>query len=577
MINLLFPLAGSLALASFIALPRIAANGHLVLAFAGTTLICVVWLIALTRARKNFPLTVSLRPQHYLQAIAHCSIFVYWGFYWDPIRDAAALIAAQIVFAYVFDMLLSWSRGHDYLLGFGPFPIIFSTNLFLRFRDDWFYLQFLMVAIGFLAKEFIRWERDGKRVHVFNPSSFTLALFSFALIVTNTTPITWGDDIANLLILPPHIYLFIFLVSLPGQLMFRVTSMTLPAVLTTYLFSLAHLKITGTYFFFDSDIPIAVFLGMHLLFTDPSTSPRTELGRILYGITYGLGVVGCYWLLGEIGAPRFYDKLLPVPFMNLAVRAIDRLAMKPWMSWLNPAQLGRSLAPMRRSLVWVSLWLIAFTGMSSAKALGDYHPGHTVPFWYQACEENRNGACNNLGILYSLNCRYGSGWACNELGVLSASGRVVAAPPAELFRRACALQFSPACDNAKSPDATAFKRADPRLVDYIYLLREGKGPLPQMSAAQLFERACDQYWFAACGDLAATHLQGLPRDTGKAASLFDRACNGGHAASCSNLGLMHRLGDGVPQDRATALAKLKRACELGMADACRWLAEQGSQ
>jgi hypothetical protein len=131
------------------------------------------------------------------------------------------------------------------------------------------------------------------------------------------------------------------------------------------------------------------------------------LGRIIYGVIYGLGVVGCYWLLGAIGAPRFYDKLLPVPFMNLAVRAIDRFASQASMSWLNPARLGPSLAPMRRSLVWVSLWVVAFTGMSSAKALGDYHPGHTVPFWYQACEENRKGGCNNLGVLYSLNCGVG--------------------------------------------------------------------------------------------------------------------------------------------------------------------------
>jgi len=582
MINLLLPLAGSVLLASFIALPRIISNGYLVAAFAGASSICAVWLIALVQRRTRFALTISLRPQHYLQAIAHASIFVYWSFYWDPIRDAAPLIVAQIVFAYVFDMLLSWSRGHDYVLGFGPFPIIFSTNLFLRFRDDWFYLQFVMIAVGFLAKEFIRWERDGKRVHVFNPSSFPLALFSLALIVTNTTAITWGEDIANLLILPPQIYLFIFLVALPGQLMFRVTSMTLPAVLTTYAFSLAYLKITGTYFFFDSDIPIAVFLGMHLLFTDPSTAPRTELGRVIFGVIYGLSVVGFYWLLGAIGAPQFYDKLLPVPFMNLAVRAIDRFASRSWMSWLDPSRLGRTLAPMRRSLVWVTLWVIAFTGMSSAKALGDYHPGHTVPFWYQACEDNRTGACNNLGVLYSLNCRNGSGWACNELGVLSASGRVVAAPPAELFRRACALNFRPGCDNANAATSGAegFKRVQPGPGDYPYLLQEGKGPLPFMSNEQLYERACNQYWFAACGDLGALYFRGnlsVAADRARAAALFERACNGGHAASCSNLGLMLQRGDGVPQDQAIAIAKLKRACDLGMADACRWLAGQGSQ
>jgi len=48
------------------------------------------------------------------------------------------LLAAQLAFAYAFDMLLSWSRRDSYGLGFGPFPIIFSTNLFLWFRDDWF-------------------------------------------------------------------------------------------------------------------------------------------------------------------------------------------------------------------------------------------------------------------------------------------------------------------------------------------------------------------------------------------------------------------------------------------------------
>ena len=50
----------------------------------------------------------------------------------------------------------------------------------------------------------------------------------------------------------------------------------------------------GTYLFIDSYIPIAVFLGMHLLFTDPSTSPRTELGRLIFGAIYGLSVIVLY-------------------------------------------------------------------------------------------------------------------------------------------------------------------------------------------------------------------------------------------------------------------------------------------
>ena len=80
---------------------------------------------------------------------------------------------------------------------------------------------------------------------------------------------------------------------------------------------------TGVPYFLDSEIPSAVFLGLHLLVTDPSTSPRTPLGRLVFGVLYGLGVFGLYSLLGAIGAPTFYDKLMCVPLLNLSV-PLDR-------------------------------------------------------------------------------------------------------------------------------------------------------------------------------------------------------------------------------------------------------------
>ena len=211
-------------------------------------------------------------------------MLLYWGWYWRQVYDSAHLIAAQLLFAYAFDMLLGWSRRDAYTLGFGPFPVIFSINLFLWFKPDWFYLQFLMVAVGFAAKELIRWDKDGRRVHIFNPSSFPLAVFSLALILTGMSDLTWGQDIAITQFYPPHMYLMLFLIGLPGQFFFGVTTMTMSAVVTTYLFGLLYFAATGVYFFYDSYIPIAVFLGMHLLFTDPSTSPRTELGRIIFGV-----------------------------------------------------------------------------------------------------------------------------------------------------------------------------------------------------------------------------------------------------------------------------------------------------
>ena len=175
------------------------------------------------------------RPQHYVQALCHLSVYVYWGWYWRPVYDYAWLLVAQLLFAYAFDMLLAWSRRDSYALGFGPFPIVFSTNLFLWFRDDWFYLQFLLVAVGFLGKEFVRWHRDrADSVHIFNPSAFSLGLFSLVLIATGTTHLTRGQEIATTLSLAPHIYLFLFLVGLVVMYFFSITPVAASAAATLF-------------------------------------------------------------------------------------------------------------------------------------------------------------------------------------------------------------------------------------------------------------------------------------------------------------------------------------------------------
>ena len=176
--------------------------------FLGTGAALLAWngvlLVSARRQHRRFTLEIVLRKQHYVQALAHTSIFLYWGWYWRTVYESAYLIVAQILFAYAFDLLLAWSRRDAATLGFGPFPIVFSTNLFLWFRQDWFYLQFLMIACGFAGKQLIRWTRDGQRTHVFNPSAFSLTVFSLALILTSASDITWGQDIAITQFYPPH-------------------------------------------------------------------------------------------------------------------------------------------------------------------------------------------------------------------------------------------------------------------------------------------------------------------------------------------------------------------------------------
>ena len=499
------PFLFTLCLLAFGLLHSVRENPKLLWSFLGAGALLIAWNAVLfqsaLREGRRLTLEFVLRKQHYVQACAHISIFLYWGWYWRQVYDSAHLIVAQLVFAYAFDMLLSWSRRDTYTLGFGPFPIIFSTNLFLWFRQDWFYFQFLMVAVGFAGKEFIRWNKEGRRTHIFNPSSFTLTVFSLALIFTGMSDITWGKEIAITQFYPPHMYVFLFLVGLPGQFLFGVTSMTMSAVVTTYLFGLAYFAATGTYFFFDSYIPIAVFLGMHLLFTDPSTSPPTELGRLIFGAFYGLTTVALYALLGNAGLPTFYDKLLQVPLLNLLIQVIDRAARSKTLQAFNPAALGRSLAARQRNLAYMSIWATVFAVMSAAQGVGDGHRGQWLPFWQQACREDRPYGCLYLSQLQSNFCNGGSGWACNELGILKIQREADRPGAAASIQRGCELGFQAACLNVSrmSGGTAAVVSAPPTLDDYPIILRGSKAPITDQAPSALYTRACSQAWPDTCG------------------------------------------------------------------------------
>lgn len=493
-------LTGALLLLSFV--PRVQANPTLAASFYGAIAALLAWqaylFIEARRAGVVHGFSVLLRPQHYIQAMVQCSVYAYWGYYWRPVYDHAWLIIAQILFAYTFDMLLSWSRRRDYTLGFGPIPIILSINLFLWFRDDWFYMQFLMIALGFLGKEYVRWQRDGNNVHIFNPSAFALGLFSLVLILTGTTGLTWGQEIASTLTLAPNIYTFLFLAGLVVMYFFSITLVAGMAAITLLGFSAIYSASTGVPYFLDSDIPAAVFLGLHLLITDPSTSPRTPLGKTLFGILYGLGVFALYTLLGAVGAPTFYDKLLCVPLLNLSVIAIDKLVRSSnseaitnvWrQSWFG----GRG------NLAHMGVWIAVFVVATLFGKMDGRHTGDSLPFWQQACADGRTNSCDRLVQLESTYCGDNAAWACNELGALYREGEIVDADPAlalDYFSRACELKFPAGCANLLQDNSIA--RAEPTELDLRLMLREGGQNLMNLSVPELYERACEHDWDFAC-------------------------------------------------------------------------------
>ena len=575
----------TLLLAGLTYLPRVRINPRLAASFlaAAAVLFVLQLLLRLQVGRSGRQLRYEPNPVrvHYVQAAMQACIYAYWGWYWREVYGHLPLIAAQLLFAYALDMLVTWLRRDTWVLGFGPFPIIFSTNLFMWFRDDWFFLQFLMVATGVLGKEFIKWKRDGRLTHVFNPSAFSLFVFSLGLIVTGSTEIPWGPDIAATLGMPPHIYLEVFLVGLVVQLLFSVTLVTLSAVAALCVLNLLYTSSTGTYQFVMTNIPIAVFLGLHLLVTDPATSPRTTLGKLLFGAMYGALAFALFGLFSRFGVPTFYDKLLPVPVLNLSVRGLDRAsrALAERFRALEPATL---LGPQRLNAVAVAVWIVLFATTTATGFLGRAHPGRDPGFWRRACEQGRPGACPTWVTFLELTCKHDAEY-CNTLGHVLNEGRIVPRNPlqaAKSFASACDRGLRGGCENLRELVSTngsdALKEACGKGDDdgcFILgeLYAEGVGtPRDQAAALGLFRRLCARGWMRGCGRLGESYLggEGTAVDPARAVESFEKACAGGHAACCLAVASVYRRGTGGLENDELARQRLRRACTLGLQRAC---------
>jgi TPR repeat protein len=454
-----------------------------------------------------------------------CCVFAWWGWHARNVYEQIPLIVAQVVFLYAFSALLSWSRGRPWRLGFGPLPIIFSTNLLLWFKPEWYFLQFAMVATGALGKEFIRWRRDGQDVHVFNPSVFGQVVFAIALLATGTTrDLTLGTQIAASFEAVPDMYLLLFALGLAVQFRFAVTLMTLAAAATLGALNVAYTEWTGTYFFLSVNIGATVFLGLHLLITDPSTSPRTNLGRIAFGAMYGAGYFITYRLLEDHGAPLFWDKLLPVPILNLCVPLLDRMARLGIGGWLERGWQG-SLRPSRLNLVHMAIWASLFITMLATGFVAARHPGESLAFWQQAYEDDRPRAGKSLLRLATHRAAHDDAEACDALGMIQLEGKLVpqdAVSALRNFEKACVLGNYAGCKH----------------VVMQYLVRgEVNSPAILKLALDRVEETC-----AAGGADGASYLilgqafetgRGRPRDPDRARELYEEACRVGSRNACA--------------------------------------------
>src|SRR5882672_4873481 len=133
----LLPVLFTLALLGFTLLPSVHRVPGLKWSFVGVGSVLLAWELALmARARATgrvLAVQVTVVKAHWVQALVQASIYVWWGRSWPQVSEQVPLILAQILFLYSLSALLAWTRGNTWLLGFGPFPIVLSTNLLLWF------------------------------------------------------------------------------------------------------------------------------------------------------------------------------------------------------------------------------------------------------------------------------------------------------------------------------------------------------------------------------------------------------------------------------------------------------------
>jgi TPR repeat protein len=144
--------------------------------------------------------------------------------------------------------------------------------------------------------------------------------------------------------------------------------------------------------------------------------------------------------------------------------------------------------------------------MTAIGATDGMHRGDALPFWQQACAENRPQACDRLLRIEASYCGDNAGWACNELGRHYVEGRIVPADQerAQLyFSRACEGRFQAGCVNVLDPSATP-AQANPRALDLRLLLRQGGPNLLEMPEPELYRRACRHGWSFACERASAS-------------------------------------------------------------------------
>jgi ankyrin repeat protein len=158
---------------------------------------------------------------------------------------------------------------------------------------------------------------------------------------------------------------------------------------------------------------------MHLLFTDPSTAPRTDVGRVAFGVMYAASVIGLFVVLERWSMPSFYDKLLGVPVLNLMIQAIDRAAQWPGLRRLDLAAVLPGLSARKKNLALIAVWCVGFVGASALHVNMPEADGTTA--LHKAAQDGRLAAARML-LLAGADANASDGYGGTPLSLAISEG-----------------------------------------------------------------------------------------------------------------------------------------------------------
>jgi TPR repeat protein len=269
-------------------------------------------------------------------------------------------------------------------------------------------------------------------------------------------------------------------------------------------------------------------------------------------------VFGLYGLLEHLDEPRFYDKLLAVPMLNLLVIHLDKIGhsasrrVSALVARLPPV--GAWFQGWKLNLMHMSLWILLFGWAYGSGSIGPDHEGGSISYWEGACVEGKRNACKNLSSLYEGQCFSGDFASCGHISELyQTNPELIEGEFGRIYH------YATACDAGSVDDCRRY------------------GNEYNSEVGSRLARSCETNKRAkSCYVLGSGYLNGLnggSMDFALGSKYLALGCDLGSSTSCSVLGIMYRFGVGVEMDLEKAIATLDRACDLSFAASCMTLSE----